>query len=461
MLSTYRLLPSHKHFLGIFLLFLIGGIIYTNTLVTCAANDDTIQVKIKLPHQFIEMAQDAGINLLEHIRLEGCENARFYSSSTNNFVTQCEKQPIKLIINGFKPIYYFHRKNNIITFNPQNLIAPINISTKRTYYFKNASLAQIRAVVDNQILSLSYQNIGQDLLFRVKPFLDSPCCDLIKRISLVELMQGQHSLSLEPNIKYNENYAVYQFPNKTACRKGTNPISLSRYTQAKLQAIKFTPGTYVKLFDELNGKPASRCTLQQNQLNFKPYECEGKRQLIVVSTGEQLNHYGGRQIPQTMFKVFQKNLNTRIPFTLVTIKSGRKLSEPLLRCEDLADLDESEAQAFIWRRLAKIRFGAYDLRALQDLDLVNFVYPKEKLQRVLYLTDNNNIPANISQINDKHLSVPLITWKRAGIQLKVLTTGSCSPWTERAEAEKCQELQNGEAIQQIQGALQAFIGNAQ
>jgi len=371
MLSSYSLLPSHKHFFGIFLLLLIGGIIYTNTLVTCAANDDTIQIKINLPHKLIKMAENAGINLLEHIHLEGCENARFYSSS-NTFIIQCEKQPIKLIINGFKP-----------------------------------------------------------------------------------------TLSLEPNIKYNENYAVYQFPNKTACRKGTNPISLSRYTQAKLQAIKFTPGTYVKLFDELNGKPASRCILQQNKLNFTPYDCEGKRQLIVVSTGEKLNHYGGRQISQTMLKVFQKNLNTRVPFTLVTIKPGRKLSEPLLRCEDFADLDESEAQAFIWQRLAPIRFGAYDLRALQDLDLVNFVYPKDKLQRVLYLTDNNNIPANLSQINDKNLSVPLITWKRAGIKLKVLTTGSCSPWMERAEAEECQELQNEQSIQQIQRALQAFIGNAE
>jgi len=41
--------------------------------------DETLsyQVTIKLPAPFIEQVNDAGLNLLDHLQLLGCENARF------------------------------------------------------------------------------------------------------------------------------------------------------------------------------------------------------------------------------------------------------------------------------------------------------------------------------------------------------------------------------------------------
>lgn len=226
--------------------------------------------------------------------------------------------------------------------------------------------------------------------------------------------------------------------------------------------MTFTAETYLKLFDDLNGKPASRCIQplksdEQWQLPFKPYDCEGKRRLIVISTGEQLDKYG-KQIPQTLLTVFQHQYQSasRVPFTLVSIQPGHELSEALLRCEDLADLAASNAQRFIWQQLNNLRFGARDLHALQDLDLINAIYTKEHLHSVLYLTDNRGLPKDIEQINDKNLSVPLITWKSAGIQLNVLTPNSCHPWTEKAEA-TCETLAGEEAIEQIQRALENFL----
>ena len=262
------------------------------------------------------------------------------------------------------------------------------------------------------------------------------------------------------NIDYNENYIIYQFPDKIACRKEINPTKLGLYTQTNLKNIPFETNTYIKLFDELNDKPISRCTQAINQtpwrLDFEPYQCHGKRKLIIISTSEKFNSYG-KQIPQTISKVFQNQLDSKIPFTLVTILPGRKLSKPLLKCEDLADLEKTEAEKFIWQQLNNIRFGARDLHALQNLDLANIVYAKEKLQSVIYLTDNSKIPTDIKYINDKDLSVPIITWKKSGIPLTVLTIDSCLPWIKKAEATECQELTDKTAIKQIQQALKKFL----
>ncbi|HEW97900.1 MAG: hypothetical protein DRR16_30645 [Candidatus Parabeggiatoa sp. nov. 3] len=475
MLPPIHSILSYKHFIAF---LLISGLVYTDTLATSLANsgndsatvDNTItpyQVKIKLPHQFIERVSHAGIALLDNMRLVGCEQADFKTSpvQADTFVAECDHPPTALIINGFQTIHYFKSEAQTMIFAPEKLITEVPIAANQTYYFDNARLHQTRAVVDKQTLPLSYQDIGQDLHFRLP---SSPHCDRIKQISMAEVMQNQRTLVFEQNAKpcsktplnHNEDYAIYQFPNQTACREGLNPTQLGRYTEAALQTITFTPDTYLKLFDELNDKAASRCTqtIKQDehwQLNFKPYDCHGKRQLIVISTGEQLDQYG-KQIPQTLLKVFEKQLESRIPFTLVSIQPGRKLSEPLLRCEDLADLEASKARRFIWQRLKNIRFGARDLRALQDLDLVNAVYTKARLHNVLYLTDNSGLPVDIEHINDKDLSVPLITWKKAGIPLNVLTTASCSPWLEKAEA-RCQALDSEKAIEQIQRALTDFL----
>jgi hypothetical protein len=370
----------------ILLVLLIGLIVYTNTLASCTADSDNTattsataplpyQITIKLPHQFSEMPTG--------VILKDCENACFKKSSANTFITTCDKQPTAWTI------------------------------------------------------PLSEQEIGKELHFQIQLSTNSPPSEITQETS-------QPAAEPELLIADNEDYAVYQFPDKTACREGTNPTKLGRYTQTELQTIAFDPNTYIKLFDELNDKPASRCTQpikqqHQWQLDFKPYECDGKRQLIIISSSERLDRYA-RQIQKTLLKVFENQLDLRIPFTLVTIQPGRKLSEPLLQCEDLADLEKTKARRFIWQRLKDIRFGARDLRALQDLDIVNAVYTKERLQSVLYLTDNSNIPADIDHINDKDLSVPLITWKGAGIQFTILTTDACTPWEKKAEASKCQAL---------------------
>jgi len=269
-------------------------------------------------------------------------------------------------------------------------------------------------------------------------------------------------------IPYDENYVIYQYPDKATCRTGKNPILLKRYTEANLQGVKIKPDAYFKLYDGPNDEPASRCAMPKNQENqwvidFKPYKCgvkrQVKRQLIVIATGKKLDSYGGRLIPKTIAKVLKNHLETRKPFTLVTIQNGRALSEPLLQCEELADLETDEMEQLIRRRVQNIRFGATDLRAFADLDFVNLVYPSEKLHSVFYITDNNGIPTNLDRINDKHLSVPVITWKRAKIKLTVLAAGSCRPWMERADAHYCEEIDSQKVGTQIQEILGKFLEN--
>lgn len=426
------------------------------------------RVTVQLPDPFIQLFNDTGLDLLKQIHLEGCDaKLENTSEQSNVFSTEaCDTQPTALRITGFMAIPPTQIDGQHITFSPDEIAIEVSISASLTYYLKTPRLDNIKV---SDTLPLSYQDIGQDLLFRVNPSEETQPC-ITKRLSLTEVIQEKRSLKLEPTpvpvrwlntIAYRENYAIYQYPDKTACRTGTDPNRLSYYTAAT-QPDKMIPCVYVKLFDEINDKPASRCSQpiqQQNQwvIDFEPYQCGEKRKLIVVSTGEQLDRTGGKRIPQTLVKVLQNQFQNRPPFTVVTVKPGRELSEALLQCEDLADLEESEAKAQIRRQVQTIRFGATDLRALADLDLVNLVYPKEKLHSVLYITDNSGIPADIERINDKHLSVPLITWKRAKIPLTVLTSGSCEPWLKRAEAETCDTLQRQQAVTQIQSTLKAFL----
>ncbi|WP_069470750.1 hypothetical protein [Candidatus Marithrix sp. Canyon 246] len=292
---------------------------------------------------------------------------------------------------------------------------------------KDTVIANCNKLPTTLTIPLSKQEIEQELHIQIKLISNS-------------------QPTTPPIIDYNnKDYAIYSYSNKTDCRENTN--------HQQLESIEFTHDNYIRLFDELNDKPISRCT-QTNE--FKPYDCHGKRKLIIISTGDKLDKYG-RQIPTTMLKVFEKQLKTSTPFTVVKIEPGRKLSSALLRCEDMADLEKSkETRRFIWQRLHNIRFGASDLRALQDLDLINIVYNKQSLQSVYYITYNSNIPRNINDINDKNLSVPLITWKRAGIPFTVLTTGKCTAWTQKAEAQ-CQTLQDEQAMMQIQTSLEEFL----
>jgi len=256
-------------------------------------------------------------------------------------------------------------------------------------------------------------------------------------------------------LKGNKNYGVYKFSNIEYCRESINGNGgnrLSDFTQNG-QKINSLKSSYFKVFDELNGGAVSRCTKSSNnKLTFEPYKCYGKRKLIVVALGNKLDRYN-TQIKQAIANIFQANMRDRKALTLVTIKTGRIVSEPLLQCEDLNDMTRSEAKQIIYKKI-KLRFGAYDLRTLEDLKLVSYAYQNQldQLDRIFYLTDGANMPSDSGNIYE-YATTPNKVWKQDNeIQLTVLTNGDCKVWNQNVMA-TCKKFQAGT----IEKALQQFL----
>jgi len=282
---------------------------------------------------------------------------------------------------------------------------------------------------------------------------------IVERVVKVEkpLKKVQATPYHKPKLKGNKNYGVYKFSNIEYCRESTNGNGGNRFSDftqngQKINSLKSS--YFFKVFDELNGGAVSRCTKSSGgKLTFKPYKCNGKRKLIVVALGNKLNRYN-TQIKQAIANIFQANMTTnRKALTLVTIKTGRIVSDPLLQCEDLNDMNSSEAKQIIYKKI-KLRFGAYDLRTLEDLELVNYTYQNQldQLDSIFYLTDGANMPTNITKI-DQLAVIPKNTWKAyKGIKLTVLTMGDCTVWKDKAMA-NCQKIK----ASTIETALQQFI----
>jgi len=255
-------------------------------------------------------------------------------------------------------------------------------------------------------------------------------------------------------LRPDKNYAIYQFSNLVSCRESTDGYGGNRFGNfTKISQMVGIKSSYFKIFDELNGEPVSRCTKPYGgKLTFGSYKCYGKRKLIVVALGRELDWYS-RQIRDAIAKIFQANMTNRKALTLVTLKAGRIVSEPLLQCEDLNDMTLDEAKQIIYKKI-KLRFGAAFLRTLEDLELVNYAYQNQldQLDSIFYLTDGANMPTDIAKIYSL-AAIPKKIWKEdKGIKLTVLTMGDCAIWRYEAKA-KCHKFKH----RTIETVLKRFV----
>lgn len=241
---------------------------------------------------------------------------------------------------------------------------------------------------------------------------------------------------------------LYTFSNMKACKKFNGSGEIMVPIPETLIVEKPCSEAFKFINDE-DDTSISRCTkvdMLTKQLNFKPYGCSGKRKLIVVALGEELNKYNN-QIKTALINAFQKY--NSVPFSLITIQPGRELSEEILFCEDMIDIKEE-------KRLInkKLRFGARDLDAWQNLKIVNLQYQSKlnELEAIFYITgaglyDIDNIN-NFAKIPKK--------WKQQGVPLTVITTKTktnttiCKKWHKDAQA-SC------EYIDEIETALENFL----
>ncbi len=233
----------------------------------------------------------------------------------------------------------------------------------------------------------------------------------------------------DPNKLLEGSYRLMQYDTMAACRESKDGSALGYYPEK--QTLNAKPCAYFGLYDEGEGKRASRCTqISEDMLSFEPSSCGKKRRVVVISTGNGLDSHG-RSIENALLKVFQEKHRT--PFTVVTINTGRQLSSDLLTCEEMNELEKDEVREFVNEKLiSKIIFGARDLRALQDLKKVNDVFQKN-LQSVFYIVADSKVLDNVDDTTDLATTN---AWRNRTppVQLTVFTTKSCEVWKKHTKA---------------------------
>lgn len=247
------------------------------------------------------------------------------------------------------------------------------------------------------------------------------------RTKLEEPSLSVRPIITDPTLLGSGNYEVFQYPSMAACRQNKGATLLGPYSQRQQRSLNIKPCTYLKLYDEQNVEAAaSRCTQldKYNRVVFKPRSCGKKRKLVVISTGIGLN---SKTLKNAIIKVFQETVNQSNipPFTVVAMQSGRELSDPLLTCEYMGEVESTKARQVVSTKLGSLSFMATDLQALKDLSYVHQQYQPENLDSVFYLVDGDDVPDRFDPMTD--LNIPE-GWKKRHIRLTVMTTKSCDVW---------------------------------
>jgi hypothetical protein len=193
---------------------------------------------------------------------------------------------------------------------------------------------------------------------------------------------------------------------------------------------------------------------KQLAMNTNPDQHIGQssgHKLMVVSLSNSRNLMSkARLIQDSFIEVLSelKQNNSKTQFTLLTIGSGRK-AVILLTEADLPSLDNTGDNSISGKINRGMQFGAMDLKALADLNLVDqMIQENSAIKSVLYITDNtrSSDPPNIER------GVPL-AWYEDGIRLTVLTTTGCDVW-EDVKAQCSSWNQKGA----LKSALKTFLG---
>jgi len=242
---------------------------------------------------------------------------------------------------------------------------------------------------------------------------------------------------------------IFQYGSLQACRYNQDAEEVDYFDRPPLRK-NVSPCASFRLKDESSDKFVSHCAQanESNEVFFKPSSCGKKRKLVVISTSKDLetHHFGGRALKSSLIRVLQqtKTIGTKIPpFTVVTINSGRAVSEPLLTCEEMGEGVTASS------KLGQLSFGATDLH-VRDLDYVHSTYNPEQLDSVFYLVED--VPDNVDMVKD--FAIPR-AWKEFNIPLTVLTINerSCRTWRDKRVANaKCYTLGQTEL------ALKGFLG---
>jgi hypothetical protein len=166
--------------------------------------------------------------------------------------------------------------------------------------------------------------------------------------------------------------------------------------------------------------------------------------LILIALSQGLQKWG-KTIQDILYQKLLKLQSSKSipPFELWTLQPGSRLSY-WLNFEELSKLPKEGEENSILGKIQKgLVFSAPSLHALRDLELLDIEIlgrtAQNKVDSIIYLTDNAGIWEDPQQIPSRQVGIPL-AWRERGIELVVLTSAGdgCKVW-ERAAKAKCQE----------------------
>jgi hypothetical protein len=200
----------------------------------------------------------------------------------------------------------------------------------------------------------------------------------------------------------------------------------------------------------------------------KNRQSEGGYKLIVISLSykfkpaEQTAIKSGLETFLQQEKTESDN-NDRYPaiFRVLVIGSGREISE-VLTAESLHKYKPSGQGSILETIRHKVQFNAQDLRAIDDLELVedeinNYERGGKTIASVLYVTANDRIDGD--RKIPRSQCIPL-AWHRDHIQLNIITNQTCEIWKNQAQVKQCVEWEkdiSSNPVNQLTEKLKKFI----
>ncbi|WP_133513239.1 hypothetical protein [Candidatus Thiosymbion oneisti] len=271
-----------------------------------------------------------------------------------------------------------------------------------------------------------------------------------------------------PTIKFDDSLEVHWYPTRDACVGGTKSQDYWDYARYAFTGRSKGPCDWARLMrgpEKINycTRPVLNRTRNQLVLDFKLLRCGVHRRLILIALSKIFDPIG-KDLQDVLRErlVRMKQSGSRVPFDLLSIGEDQRLDR-VLTCEDLPNLAE-DGEISIRAKIARLRFRSENLDALKNLGLVTLdpAFAANRIRSILYLTDGSGLK-EIDNRDELYrriaaTSLGLIRiWQQEGVDIQVLTAGSCATW--RAMDVACKELRQDRKkrlhliIQRIEQAL--------
>ncbi|KPA11052.1 hypothetical protein MHK_008754 [Candidatus Magnetomorum sp. HK-1] len=244
----------------------------------------------------------------------------------------------------------------------------------------------------------------------------------------------------DQDVSFNYNYEVRIFTSRESCIKPNGePIRYQVYSQQtmlKIPSMKYSPSSlWAKVVQgRIDRSLCAPGKFSNGTIRFrlKPNLFGSKRIVIVVSNSEKLSFsMGGWKVWYTLIHTMISSYSSKLPVTLVALNEDNRL-DFVVQAEDIIYMNRSYRLTNPYPQLtrqikSRITMDQQIVHPMKSLYAVHD-YFKENIKKVIYITDQNNVPGlKHMKLNPNYAKIPL-HWNNHGIDLSVITNGKCHSW---------------------------------